>query len=46
MPKKLHQLLLAVLFFAAAHAHALTPDQAKAIAIGEVMHASRRCALR
>ena len=35
MPKRLHQLLLTALLCAAAHAHALTPDQARAIAIGE-----------
>ena len=35
MPKRIHQLLLTLLLCAAAHAHALTPDQAKAIAIGE-----------
>ena len=35
MPKRLHQLLLAVLLCGTAHAYALTPDQAKAIAIGE-----------
>ena len=35
MPKRLHQLLLTLLLCAAAHAHALTTDQANAIAIGE-----------
>ena len=35
MPKKLHQLLLMALLCMAASVHALTPDQAKAIAIGE-----------
>ncbi len=35
MPKRLHQLLVAVLLCATTHAHALTPDQAKAIAVGD-----------
>jgi urea transport system permease protein len=35
MPKRLHQLLLMAFLCMATSAHALTPDQAKAIAIGE-----------
>ncbi|MES2584015.1 MAG: urea ABC transporter permease subunit UrtB [Pseudomonadota bacterium] len=35
MPKRLHQLLWTALLCMAASAHALTPDQAKAIAVGE-----------
>ena len=35
MPKRLHQLLLMAFLCMATGAHALTPDQAKAIAIGE-----------
>ena len=35
MPKRLHQLLLMAFLCIATSAHALTPDQAKAIAIGE-----------
>jgi urea transport system permease protein len=35
MPKRLHQLLMTALLCVACQVHALTPDQAKAIAVGE-----------